>query len=568
MIADRYLQVRSDLDDALSGLLQLGSDIHRPESWVELVKSLFGPVREPLQLVVIGDAQSGKSTLLSAWFEHDIRSEPAADRISLLQHGDEPKTVEISPRFVERYLPLDFLHQFKILDTPGTAKLGPDDRQLIHDFIQRADVVFVVLSAANPWTHATWDFLGSIDKTVLKNVVFVLQQADTRDVRAIDVVQRHFEDMASQKMGFAPPIFPVSARDLLLARSIGTDDDRLRVQRQFAPLNEQVNLVVGQSGGRTQKLRSACQIALMLLHEIVSERRVTLEVIARDEARLSRVNTLLQTRKEQTQRRVADLLRQVEEAGKTASAQGLPRLKAKLSLMQTWKTLWGKFPQPRDFQLEIDQASRESIERQIEETAESLESDLRAVWPQLHDLVDQQLASDIKAEIPQALPDFAGERRKLLHAVQMAMSARASVSNLDDLTRLFRRTALWLQLPAAAAVVFALAAALVWKISFAIGGFMALLAALAVAIGVALVFYRRYRIVTAYQTEMQKRVAELIELISWQFNETIDSFHNHIAAGFEPLQAHCARERAQIEPLVGRADELQSEFGELNARLR
>jgi signal recognition particle receptor subunit beta len=567
MIADRYLQIRNELDDALSRLLKLGSDIHRPDSWVELVKSLFIPVREPLQVVIIGDTQSGKTTLLSALFEHDLPN-LSAGRICLLQYGDKINTVDVSPRFAERYLPISFLRQFKLLGTPGTDKLGPEDRQLTHQFIQQADLVFVVLSAANPWTHTTWDFLDSIDKTVLKNMVYVLQQADLRDERAIDVVQRHFEDMARQKIGFAPPIFAVSGRDALLARDIGSEDDRARVQKQFAPLREQINLVVGQSGGRTEKLRSACQLALMLLHEIVSERRGALDIVTRDEARLSRANALLHTRKEQTQRRVADLLRQVEQAGKTAAAQGLPRLKAKLAPAQTWKTLRGQFPQPRDFQLEIDQASRESIERQIEETAQLLESDLRALWPQLHDLIYEQLGSDIKTELPQALPDFAGERRKLLHAVQMAMSARASVSNLEDLSQLFRRTAVWLRVPAAAAVVCALVALLVWKISSAIAGLAAILAGLAIAAGMALAFYRRQRIVAAYQNETQRRVTELIELISWQFNETIDSFHNQIAAGFEPLQAHCAREREKAEPLVQRADELQTRFGELNSRLR
>jgi small GTP-binding protein len=568
MIADRYLQIRNELDDALTQLLKLGSDLDRPSSWREVVESLMAPVREPLQVVVIGDTQSGKTTLLSALFEHDLPN-LAAGRICSLQYGDKVNTVDVSPRFTERYLPIGFLRQFNLLGTPGTDKLGSEDRQLIHQFIEQADLVFVVLSAANPWTRTTWDFLDPIDKTVLKNVVFVLQQADLRDAQALEVVQRHFEDMATQKIGFAPPIFAVSARDAVLAANSGLEDDRLRMQRQFAPLREQINLVVGQSGGRTEKLRSACQLALMLLHEIVSERRGALEVIARDEARLARANALLHTRKEQTQRRVADLLHQVEQAGKAASAQGLPRLKAKLARAETWKTLRGQFPEPRNFQLEIDQASRESIERQIEETAQSLESDLRALWPQLHDLLDQQLASDIKTELPQTLPDFAGERRRLLHAVQMAMNARASASNLeDDLSQLFRRTAIWLQVPGVTAVVCALVALLMWKISPAIAGMAVIFSGLAIAAGIALAFYRRRRVIAAYQNETQRRVTELIELISWQFNETIDSFHNQIAAGFEPLQAHCAREREKAEPLVRHAEELQTKFAELNSRLR
>ncbi len=567
MIADQYLQVRSDLDHALDHLLQLGAELERAHSWVELLESLSVPVREPLQVVVIGDTQSGKTTLLRALFDHDFGID-SADRISLFQHGEKENTVEISPRFTERYLRANFLQQFKIVDTPGTEKLTPEDRQLLDDFIRRADLVLLVLSVSNPWTHATWDFLGAIDKTVLQNIVFVLQQADLRSPGAIELVRRHLEDEATQKIGFSPPIFAVSAREALRTRDIGSESDRLHVQKQFAPLQEQINLVVGQAGGRTQKLRSVCQIAQVLLHDVTSELRSALDVVGQDQARLSRHSSLLQTRKEQTAQRIADLLRKVEQTSRQSSARGLPLLRDKLSIAQTVKTMTGQFPQAREFQLEIDKASRVSIEEQIEETARLLESDLRAIWPQLHDLVDEQLASDIKSEVPHALPDFAGERRRLLHAVQMAMSARGSGSNVEDLAQLFRRTARWLQLPAAVALLCLFATVVALKFNRMIAEALAVAVVFAAAAGVALAFYRRVRIVSAYQEQMQRRVAELLEIISWQFNETIDSFHNQIAAGFEPLAAHCAREHEKAEPLLRRAEQLQTEFGAIASRLR
>ncbi|HEY6207391.1 MAG TPA: GTPase [Chthoniobacterales bacterium] len=567
MIADQYLQVRSDLDHALDRLLQLGADLERLSSWAQLVESLTLAVREPLLVVVIGDTQSGKTTLLRALFDHDLPID-SAERISLVQHSEKENTVELSPRFAERYLPLEFLQQFKIVDTPGTEKLTTQDRQLLDDFIRGADLVFLVLSVSNPWTHAIWDFLGAIDKTVLQNIVFVLQQADLRSPGAIDLVRRHLEDEATQKIGFAPPIFAVSARDALRTRHIASEGDRLRVQKQLAALQEQINLVVGQAGGRTQKLRSACQIAQVLLHDVTTELRTALDVVGRDRTRLDRLSSLLQTRKEQTAQRIADLLRKVEQTSRQSSARGLPLLKDKLSIAQTVKTMVGQSPPVREFQLDIDKASRDSIEQQVEETARLLENDLRTIWPQLHDLVDQQLAGEIKTEVPHALPDFAGERRRLLHAVQMAMAARGSGSNVEDLAQLFRRTARWLQWPAAVALLCVFAVVVALKFNPMIAKAFTVVALVAVAAGVAVAFYRRARMVRAYQEQMQRRVAELLEIISWQFNETIDSFHNQIAAGFEPLAAHCAREHEKAAPLLRRAEQLQTEFGEIASRLR
>jgi GTPase SAR1 family protein len=567
MIADQYLQVRSDLDHALDNLLKLDAELQRASSWVQVVEGLTVPVRELLQVVVIGDAQAGKTTLLRALFDHNFGT-ATTDRILLFQYGEKENTVEVSPRFNERYLPVEFLRQVKILDTPGTDKLKTEDRQLLDEFIRRADLVFLVMSVANPWTHATWDFLGTMDKTVLQNIVFVLQQADLHAGGGIEVVRRHLEDEATQKIGFAPPIFAVSAREALRIRDVGSENDRLRIKKQFAPLQEQINLVIGQAGGRTQKLRSACQIAQVLLHDITSELRTVLDAVGHDQARLARLTTLLQTRKEQTAQRIADLLRKVEQTSRQSSARGLPLLKDKLSIAQTVKAMAGQFPQPREFQLEIDKASRDSIEEQIEKTAQLLETDLRAIWPQLHDLVDEQLSSDIKTEVPHALPDFAGERRRLLHAVQMAMAARGTGSNVEDLAQLFRRTVRWLQLPAAVALLCVFAAVVALKFNPMIAALAAGAAALAIAAGGALALYRRTRIVREYQEQMQRRVAELLEIISWQFNETIDSFHNQIAAGFEPLAAHCAREHEKAEPLLRTAEQLQSEFGAIASRLR
>src|SRR5712691_9532335 len=190
MIADRYLRPRSELETALNRLLELGSETHRAASWLEIVQGLLTNVRDPLLVIVVGDAKSGKSTLLNALFDQDFTTanmEAAADRIHLFRHGTEEKIVDLSARLSEHDLPLTFLRDFKIVDALGTDRMLPEDRQFIHDFIEQADLVLLVLSVVNPWTQASLDFVGSIEKVFLKNIVFVLQQADRRESGEIDV---------------------------------------------------------------------------------------------------------------------------------------------------------------------------------------------------------------------------------------------------------------------------------------------------------------------------------------------------------------------------------------------
>ncbi|MDQ2868100.1 MAG: GTPase, partial [Verrucomicrobiota bacterium] len=65
MLADQYLQLRSQLETALIGLLRLGSEISRPPAALETLHALLTDLREPLLFVVVGEVKAGKSSLLN-----------------------------------------------------------------------------------------------------------------------------------------------------------------------------------------------------------------------------------------------------------------------------------------------------------------------------------------------------------------------------------------------------------------------------------------------------------------------------------------------------------------------
>ena len=108
---------------------------------------------------------------------------------------------------IERYLPIPFLHDFNVVDTPGTNTMVAEHQTITENFVPRADLILFVFSVVNPWTQSAWEFLKFIQTKWLKNVVFVLQQADLREPTEIEVIQRHLQDNAIQRLGFAPPIF-------------------------------------------------------------------------------------------------------------------------------------------------------------------------------------------------------------------------------------------------------------------------------------------------------------------------------------------------------------------------
>lgn len=572
MIADHYLQLRSELETALADLLRLGSEMRRPASTLDTVHGLLSDVREPLLIVVVGEVKAGKSSLVNALFGQEFARVdvlPATDRVCIFRYGATEKQIEVSPRLSEYHLPIDFLRNFNIVDTPGTNTMIAEHQTITENFVPRADVVLFVFSIVNPWTQSAWDFLKLVQKKWLKNVVFVLQQADLRDTAEIEVIQRHLEETALQRLGVNLPIFPVSARKALLARTNAIDKERLWNESKFAGLEEQINLIVSEQGASTLKLRSACQTGQLLTREISDELRESIEVIRRDETRLTQINQFAQARKEQTTRQVVGLVLGVEKACQECVRQGVKVLEDKISFWRTWKMVWSRTRWQREFQMEIELKLRQRVQPEVEHALEILEVDLRGLWPQLNDMLDTLLATDLRSQTPKTIRDFAQQRRELLQSVHLALVERISSKAVEEqLAKLFNETSARLRVPAGVAAAGGLITIIAALSSAAVADVTGILAASAAITGAIVVLTQRKKILRAYSEQMESKCSELTQLIQQQLDHAVDLFYAQIDAAFQPLAAFHTARRREYEPLVHRAEEVQKKFDTLTARLR
>src|SRR4051812_43558514 len=199
MIADSYLQLRTELETALAGLLKLSTEMRRDSASLDILHGLLTDIREPLLFVVVGEVKAGKSSLLNGLFGHEFAKVdvlPATDRVYIFRYGPEEKSIEVSSQLIERYLPIPFLQDFSVVDTPGTNTMVAEHQKITESFIPRADLVLFVFSVVNPWSQSGWELLSFVQQKWLKNVVFVLQQADLRSPSEIDIIQRHLRDTA------------------------------------------------------------------------------------------------------------------------------------------------------------------------------------------------------------------------------------------------------------------------------------------------------------------------------------------------------------------------------------
>ena len=572
MIADQYLQLRSQLETALAELLKLATEMRRPGGTLETVHGLMADIREPLLFVVVGEVKAGKSSLVNALFGQEFAKVdvlPATDRVCIFRYGPVEEQVDISARLTEYRLPVEFLRDFNIVDTPGTNTMIAEHQTITENFVPRADVVLFVFSVMNPWTQSAWDFLKFVQKKWLKNVVFVLQQADLRDAREIQVIARHLEETALQRLGVPLPVFAVSARKALLARTSGLDKERLWTESQFAPLEEQIDLIVSELGAGKIKLRSACQTGQLLIKEINSELHQSIEVIERDEARLGRVDQFVHARKEQTLRQVSGFVLGIEKACNDCVRQGIQVLQEKISFWRTWKMIWNRSGWQREFQMEIEMKLRQKVQPEVEHAVELLEVDLRGVWPQLNDMVDTLLESDLRAQAPKPGRDFVQQRRELLQSVHLALVERVSERSVEEqLRQLFNQTSERLRVPAGVAAAGGIVTVIAAMSSAAVADVTGILAASAALTSAAVVITQRRKILRAYSEQMKARCSELIQLIEQHLNHAVDRFYNEIVVAFQPLAAFCTARRAEYRPFAGRAEEIQQRFDKLAGQLR
>jgi len=571
MVADLYLEFRSRAEAALTTLLGLAADMQREPSTLDTIQNMLKDIREPLLFVVVGEVKAGKSSLLNALFGQEfckVDVLPATDRIYIFKHGPREQTVDVSAQVTERYQPIAFLEDFNIVDTPGTNTMVAEHQTITENFVPRADLVLFVFSVVNPWGASAWELLRFVNQKWLKKVVFVLQQADLRDPGEVEVIERHLRETAQQKLGFAPPIFAVSARKAFLARTSGADKARLWEESRFGALEEHVSLMVDESKHGLPKLISACQTASVILIDSGMRVRNILATIVRDEEQLTRLEGILATRKEQTLRQVGGFLRGIEQACRRCETEGQALLERNLSFWRTWRLVFGKAEWRERFQADLETKMRELIQPQVENALQLLETDLRSLWPQLQDTMENQFKGDARVHLNQTIPDFARQRRELLQAIELTLVERIAGRGMEaHLERMFRETANWLRVPAGVAAAGGIVTLIAAMSSAAVADVTGIVAASAFVAGTLVAFGRRRKILAEYHRQMGQKREELVAAIEQQLQHAIDLFYAEIGSAFAPLRAFCSAERKRYDPLLARVREVEKTLAVLSAEI-
>ncbi|KAJ3688020.1 hypothetical protein LUZ61_017184 [Rhynchospora tenuis] len=214
---------------------------------VSLLVDAISRLSEPFLLVIVGEFNSGKSTVINALLGRKYLKDgvvPTTNEITLLCYSDndsiEQERCERHPdgQFI-CYISAPMLKEMNLVDTPGTNVILQRQQRLTEEFVPRADLILFILSADRPLTESEVAFLQYVQQWK-KKVVFILNKMDiyrsTSELEeAISFVKENTKRLLNAE---EVTIFPVSARSALEAKLSLPVPDRIN-NHQFLINNPQ-----------------------------------------------------------------------------------------------------------------------------------------------------------------------------------------------------------------------------------------------------------------------------------------------------------------------------------------
>jgi small GTP-binding protein len=273
------------LEEFRTFLTELGWGEH-----AEKVSGLIKGLGEPFTFVVVGEYNAGKSCLINAILGERLLAEgviPTTERITVVHHEAETRDpTRDGVRTVPA--PHEFLRDVNIIDTPGTNSIIREHRDTTEGYIHRAELVFFVISAVQPFSESERVFLEFIRGRWDRKVVFIVNKCDLVEPEGLVVIRQYVEKNVYSLLHFEPLLFLVSAKEALAAKLDGPDAVRLH-KSGLPALEEYLFKTLSSDEKILLKLRSPLKAAEHIADEVRDSLQDQIAGLRQEEEKLERL---------------------------------------------------------------------------------------------------------------------------------------------------------------------------------------------------------------------------------------------------------------------------------------
>jgi small GTP-binding protein len=505
-------------------------DRRRVDELLETLEDLF-------TIVIVGEFNSGKSSLINALFGVKLRVEgpiPVDDRISVLRYGDPPVAKQISNFVVEQCYPVEFLRNITLVDTPGTNSIVQRHQEITEDFIPRADLVLFVTSIDRPLSESERKFLDYIREWG-KKVVFVLNKIDTKDESEIEQVVEYLNTNVRAVFGFDPVIYPVSAK----------------TRQGFDALEDYIFNVLSAKERVRLKLQAPLDTILSLGRKqftMIESRR---ELLAADRARIDSLTEQLERARADLTSNFRQFVVRIDNLMMDLERRGIDFLDRYVRI-QHIMMLRDSLRFREEFDRQVFQGFKGSVDATIQESVDWLVRENMKLWNSTVEEFHRRADSDSRD--PQIVGrvgrDFAYNREEVyarmrMQAEQRLASYDVNIESRRIIDHAMRAVIQSFGLGAGALGLGYIITSAVSSVALDVTGLTA--ATMLLVTSFLILPYKRSRAKAEFQRRIEELRTHLRESLERESAVEIDRMIRAITAAFEPYQRFYASEWEKID---------------------
>jgi small GTP-binding protein len=536
------------------------------------VEELLEGLGELFTIVIVGEFNAGKSSLINALFGEKLREEgpvPVDDRISLLRYGDEPVRKQLSEFIIEQWYPVELLQSIRLVDTPGTNSIVRRHQEITEDFIPRADLILFVTSIDRPLAESERSFLEFI-RDWRKKVVFVLNKIDTKSDEEVDEVLDYLRENIRSLFDFEPVVFPVSSM-LALRSKMGELPPREWTRSRFEALEDYIAETLSQGERVRLKLKAPLETSVAIMDRQVAMIESRSKILHADVRKIETIQQQLEQARADLQSNFSRFTLRIEKLILELEKRGIDFLDRYIRINHIM--LLRDASRFRDeFQRQVFHDWEGSIDRTIQESVDWLVSQNMSLWDTTVDAFQRKSALEAA---PAELAEAAGRRftynreqvygRIRLEAERRLESYDVATESRQVIDSAVRGVMQSLGLGAGAIGLGYLVSAFFTSAAIDVTG---LTAATMLLVSSFLVLpYKRSKAKSEFRGKIEALRGQMSEALDRQSKIEIDRMIDNIAESFEPYSRFFRTETEKIDRLSRRLNTLGARARQMSHRI-
>lgn len=561
---------RSVLEDLRVLLVRLGAT----DDDVLLLKRAREQLDELFLLVIVGEFNAGKTAFLNALLGERLLPEgvlPTTSQIQVLRYGEHKSEEVPGDDTVMIHLPVDWLQEINLVDTPGTNAVIQRHQEITEHFIPRSDLVLFVTSAERPFSESERLLLQRIREwgkkivLVINKIDLIEQEEELKQI--VDFVARN----SAELLRAVPRIFPISARLALNAKEQARqnqqrlEENDLWQRSRFAALEQYIRSALDASERLRLKLENPLGIAERLCSQyqnVIENRRA---VLKDDFAALDRIEAQLEAHEADMRRDFKYHLSHVDNVLYAMAERGDRFFDETLRIGRVFDLINGEKVRAEFERVVVADTSR-AVEQQVSDLIDwMVDRDYRQ-WRDVMEYLQERATHHADQLVGRVGSSFEMNRQNLLAGV--GREAQRIVDSYDPQTESLKlaqqvQSAL-VQTAAVEAGALGLGAILVTLLHTTLLDITGLLGAGALAaLGFYVLPYRRNRLKQELRSAVNHLRKQLNEALTRQFERELSDGLQRMREAIAPYTRFVRVEREKLERANDALERLRREVADL-----